>query len=390
MVLDDRLTSVRYRNFMSFADEAVELDDLIVLVGPNGSGKSNFIEGLRFIRDALRNGLDTAIANRGGIELVRRKRPDGRGRPPVVEIAIEGMVSGHPFTYDLSIAASAGGDWHVRRERCCLDLGQSELCTLERDADGEFTLQTPDAGPDWDVRIENGLVHPKVLALQIVGRSLHSVFSFLRNVGTFNIYPDTLREPQRLLPPEGLDDDGRNLVSLLRRLRERRHPSADRIRDVLAEMVPGVSNFRVSMNGGYAAVSLALRSNGKDMWFDASQLSDGTLRLLGIVTAIHQWPAPSLIAIEEPELTVHPGVAAMLTDELVEAAQRTQVLVTTHSPDIVARMPVEALRVVEATDGGTKVGGVSEHQLDAVNQNLFSSGDLIRMEGLRRELDVAG
>ena len=389
-MLDNRLTRVQYRNFMSFADEEVDLGDLIVLVGPNGSGKSNFIEGLRFLRDALRIGLDTAVANRGGIELVRRKRPGGRGRPPDMEIRIEGMAANQRFSYGVSIAARAGGDWHVRSERCRLAASGTEQYTLDRDGDGGFTIQGPEDDPHGDSRMDGGRVDPKVFTLQLAGRPFHRIVTLLRNLGTFNIYPDTLRQPQRLLEPRWLQDDGRNLASLLRRLRDRRHPAADRIRDALADLIPGVSNFKVSMNGGYASISLALNVSGKDMWFDASQVSDGTLRLLGIATAIHQWPAPSLIAIEEPELTVHPGAAVVLTDELVEAAQRTQILVTTHSPDIVARMPVSALRVVEATEQGTRIDSVSANQVDAVNKNLFSAGDLIRVHGLRRELHVAG
>ena len=274
---------------------------MFVLVGANGSGKSNFIEGLRFLRDALRNGLDTAIANRGGIELVRRKRPGARGRPPVVEIEIEGLVSGRRFSYAVSIAAKTGGDWHVRSERCRVVDRQGFDHLLSRRGDGEFTIRGSDSDED-----SGGRVDPNVLTLQFARIPFRRVVSFLQRMGTFSIYPDRLREPQRLLEPRGLDEDGRNLASLLRRLRDRRNPAADEIRDVLGNLVPGISNFRVSMNGGYAAVSLALRSGGKDMWFDASQLSDGTLRLLGIVTAIHQRPAPSLIAIEEPRTQCAP------------------------------------------------------------------------------------
>ena len=150
--------------------------------------------------------------------------------------------------------------------------------------------------------------------------------------------------------------------------------------------MPDATDFRVTEPGGFLAVALAFQRDGRNVRFDASQLSDGTLRMLGILTAIHQRPAPPLIAIEEPELTVHPGAVAVLADELVDAAHRTQMLVTTHSPDLVARMPLDSLRVVEMTAEGTKVGRVSEHQVDAVNDKLFSPGDLIRIEGLRREL----
>ena len=115
-MLDDQLTSVRYRNFMSFADEEVELGDLVVLVGPNGSGKSNFIEGLRFLRDALRLGLDAAITNRGGIDYIRRKQ--SRDRLPV-EIEVDGTCfKPSPYSYGLSIKAMADGEWEVAEERC--------------------------------------------------------------------------------------------------------------------------------------------------------------------------------------------------------------------------------------------------------------------------------
>ena len=110
-MLDDRLTSVRYRNFMSFADEEVELGDLVVLVGPNGAGKSNFIEGLRFLRDAITIGLDAAITNRGGIGQIRRKLPHGRRRD--VKIGIEAVVDGSRFSYEVAISASARGDWRL-------------------------------------------------------------------------------------------------------------------------------------------------------------------------------------------------------------------------------------------------------------------------------------
>ena len=381
-MLDDRLTSVRYRNFMSFADEEVELGDLAVLVGANGSGKSNFIEGLRFLGDALTIGLDAAVTNRGGIGQVRRKLPNG-GRPHDVEIGVEALVDGFRFSYELAISASASGDWRLGNEACRIESGTDEVAGFRLEEEGY--VFTPDDEAGLLVKIDAAPTAPALL-LPLVSGLYSTLRRFLTGIRAYSLYPDALREPQRLLDSRRLDRDGQNLASVLRKLRERRDPVADRIRDALADLVPGVSNFRVTTNGGYAAVSLALRSGGKDMWFDASQLSDGTLRMLGILTAIHQRPAPSLIAIEEPELTVHPGAVAVLADELVDAAHRTQMLVTTHSPDLVALMPLDSLRVAEMTAEGTKVGRVSEHQVDAVNDKLFSPGDLIRIDGLRREL----
>lgn len=112
-MLDSRITGLSYSNFMSYAYAKPALGDLVVLVGPNGAGKSNLIESLRFLRDALKHGLDAAITNRGGIGQVRRKLP--QGRPPDVEIGVEAVVSGARFTYDVTIGARAGGDWQLKK-----------------------------------------------------------------------------------------------------------------------------------------------------------------------------------------------------------------------------------------------------------------------------------
>ena len=375
-MLDSRISRLRYRNFMSFADESPTLDDLVVLVGPNGAGKSNFVEGLRFLRDALTIGLDSAITKRGGIDLIRRKSP--AGRPPDMEIGVDGLADGARFSYRVTIGAVEGGEWLIKGEHCRF-AGHA----LERD---ETSLMM--RGPDIDPELHS--IDSKVLMIPLVGPPFRRVASLLRDIGAYSIYPDVLREPRRLLGQARLEDDAQNLTSVLRGLRERRSPAADRIRDALGDLVPGVSNFRVTNNGGWLAVSLAMQSDDREMWFDASQVSDGTLRMLGILTAIHQRPPPSLIAIEEPELSVHPGAAAVLCDELIEASQNMQVVVTTHSPDIISRMPVSALRVVERSADGTRLGKVASDQLAAINDELFSPGDFIRIEGLRRETSPAG
>ena len=107
MALDDRLTRLRFRNFLSFADTDVELDDLVVLVGPNSAGKSNVVEGLRFLRDAL-GGLDKAIADRGGIGRLRRMAAHP-GKPRDMEIGADAIVSGAVFSYGMTLGAARGG-----------------------------------------------------------------------------------------------------------------------------------------------------------------------------------------------------------------------------------------------------------------------------------------
>ncbi len=91
------------------------------------------------------------------------------------------------------------------------------------------------------------------------------------------------------------------------------------------------------------------------------------------------------MAIEEPELMIHPGALDALSDIIIEASHRSQVILTTHSPDMISRFPPESLRIVELEDGETKVGPVREDRLKALNDQLFSSGDLLRIGGLARD-----
>ena len=119
------------------------------------------------------------------------------------------------------------------------------------------------------------------------------------------------------------------------------------------------------------------------MVLEGFQESDGTLRLLGLLVALYQ-QAPGLKVIEEPELTIHPGALAYIAELMEEVAtERMSLLVTTHSPDFLDLVPVNSIRAVEMTDGGTIAGLVAEDQRNAVTKKLFTPGELHSMEGLR-------
>ena len=110
-------------------------------------------------------------------------------------------------------------------------------------------------------------------------------------------------------------DDGINLASVLRGMDKRSAPYLGEIKGALGQVVPGLSGLRVPQSGGFLVIKLRHSgSNGSNLGstFDLSQESDGTVRLLGLLTALYQERPPSLIGIEEPELTIHPGAQACL------------------------------------------------------------------------------
>jgi len=118
------------------------------------------------------------------------------------------------------------------------------------------------------------------------------------------------------------------------------------------------------------------------------QESDGTIRMLGILAALYQDPAQPFLSIEEPEANIHPGALAVLASVLDEASLRGQVLVTTHSPDMLDHLPAESFLVVEKVGDTTHVGPLDASQLASVRKRLFTPGELLRMEGLQRQADT--
>jgi predicted ATPase len=124
--------------------------------------------------------------------------------------------------------------------------------------------------------------------------------------------------------------------------------------------------------------------------FFAGSMSDGTLRVLGILVALFQSqgsavPSVPLVGIEEPEVALHPAAVGALLDALREASQSTQVIVTTHSPDLLdfADMDKELLLAVWADKGATQIAPVDEASREALREKLYTPGELLRLDQLR-------
>lgn len=159
-----------------------------------------------------------------------------------------------------------------------------------------------------------------------------------------------------------------------------------RVRELLAPIAPGITNIEAAspFNNRYY-LRIVQRGNGADgTLLDASAMSDGTLSALGLIIAAMQDPAPSLIAIEEPELNIHPGALDAIADVINMAAQRTQVIVTTHSPDLIDAKWIqpENLRVVEWENGETRISELGVAPVKALRQHLMGAGELMRANAL--------
>lgn len=400
------ITRVHIKNYRSLENVDVELGRLTVLVGRNGAGKSNFVDAIKFVQEALQIGLEAAVANRNGLASLRRWTAKGRPCEVEIEITIKrGIFHG---AYSFVLAGSVENDFRVKRETCFAARGGNSPSQDEFEIrEGAWIIRPAEfegqeaAGARASTAnrfskqlAPNALFLPSVRIL--MQSPLGEMLASLTGSGFFSIYPNTMREPQRFSSARRMGNNGENFSSALQFLikqwkEQKREPFAELLA-ALGRVVDDVSDVRVKQVGGYLVTEmrhdyqrgiLLAEHDEAAPWFDLSQESDGTLRMLGLLIGLYQTNSPrGLVAVEEPEVNIHPGALAVLADVLREVSERHQVLLTTQSPDLISRFPVDDLRVVERRKGVTQIGFIADSQRQAIEQQLFTTGDLLRIEGL--------
>jgi predicted ATPase len=382
--------SVQIRNYKSIGRCRVHLGALSVLVGRNGSGKSNFLDALSFLTDALRTSLDQAIKVRGGIDAVRRK---STGHPRNFSIGLETTLpNGHVASYRFEVAARSPAGFVVRDET--------------------LSISTPDAADRFRYHVREGAIQtaseqnmPPVSPdrLYLVNAAglpaFRGAFDALSAMGFYNLNPLAMKELQPPDAGELLHRDGTNIASVVARLSIAKPEIKDRITAYLENIVPGISDVdRVALGPAETLEFRQLVSGAKNPWrFYAANMSDGTLRALGTLVAVMQLADRSVpvsfVGIEEPETALHPAASGALVDALREASAHTQVVVTSHSPDLLDQFDAEkdGLLAVAAQAGETRIAAVNPSSREALKQHLYSAGELLRMDQLQPdERDVAG
>ena len=380
MTNDHRLLRrVVLRNYKSIAACDVSLAQLSFLVGPNGSGKSNFLDAIRFIADALRFSIDHALRDRGGINEVRRR---SHGHPTHFGIRVEFALASSFGRYAFTVAARPGGGYEIQREECLVvrpDAGDDEYYVVESGRVSECsTTPAPAAAPD------------RLYLVSMSGFDAYRpVYDALSGTGIYNLNPEAIRDHQPPDPGELLARDGSNVASVLSNLETRSPAYKQTIEEYLGKIVPGIAGVERKAVGTRETLDFRQDVRGaRNPWrFPASNMSDGTLRAFGVLVALFQvagggaGSSPRLIGIEEPEVALHPAALGVLIDSLRDAAEHGQVLVTSHSPDLLDNDEIseESIFAVVAEHGESHIGPLDNVGRTALRDHLYTTGELLRM-----------
>lgn len=391
-------------NYKSIASADLFFGEENVIVGPNGVGKSNFLDALHFIRDAANDGLDHAITKRHGINSIRRW---SKTRPYniIIKLTFEGKQGSEFRTFGeyRLVISSSGGEYSVVEEEGCW-LGPSPIIISKQNENELYSFKRQAALPvEFDIPNNPFSTGARVtipeseLLLSQFGGGSFSEYSFffqalhteVGSCGAYSIYPNKIREPQPISNSELLADDGTNLASIVRRMRATTYRgNREQLTSALRQVMPQLVEIRIESAGGFYVPVFRIRENETGYAHDLnmSQISDGTLRMLGMLTAFYQPRSPRRITLEEPEQMIHPGLLPVLIDASRDYLQSTpsgrQIFMTTHSPNLLDMFSPENVIGCSFYDGVSKFHRMSQRQIEIVRSKLFSAGELLVAEGI--------
>jgi len=370
-------------NYRSLRDLRIKLEPLTVITGANGTGKSNLYKALRLLQHAANGSLAQALAMEGGIPSVqwagpadaraqhgRGLRAQGTARKGPLRISF-GFASDE-VAYEIALGLPAGGNpvvegsrfkldpevkhefvWHGpprRRGNTWLEREGNRVSLQDRD--GAWTTLDYLPARSRSVLAELGEPErfPEVFALRERLRRWRFHDGFRTDADS------PLRHPRVSVQTDVMAGDGSDLAAALQTIVE--IGDADALHAAIDDAFPG-SALEI-LGGGDARLQVGLRVEGLLRPLDAREISDGTLRYLGLLGALLSPRPPELLVLNEPEQSLHPDLLPPLARRIVAASRQAQVWVISHAPGLVAAIEAasgSAALNLERVAGETRVQG---------------------------------
>ncbi len=380
------ITNIKVSNFKSFKDLDLNLGRFNVVIGANASGKSNLVQVFQFLKGIEDNDLDDAVSLHGGQEAILNRRI-GPPSPLQMRVVFDqhtrwpgwGDIHVHETTYQFALRA--------RDTQNGLDVEEDRFAQkLRTEAGGEDTelsikvvispgkrgvvIEPPDLTRRLkDMRIDlnqtplaGGEAHFQQLSSVMRATAANALLprygfygfvgpfgNLFRRVGIYDIEPHEVKKPHEKAGRASLETNGKNLVLVLRNILA----DAERTRklhNLLRYVLPFAKQIDVEDHLGISLL-LKLREEYHDESLLANLLSDGTLDVVALLVALF-FEDKDVVIIEEPERNIHPHLISGLMELMKDAARNKQIIVTTHSPEVVKHAGVENLLLVSRDKEG--------------------------------------
>lgn len=343
-----RIEYLRVQNYRALQDvEFRDITPLMVLLGPNGSGKSTVFDVFNFLSECFQFGLRHAWDRRGRARELKTRGQEG---PVKIEIKYRERRRQPVITYHLALDESARGPF-VAEEWLQWRRGQAgkpfRFLEYKEGHGRAISGEMPD---EQDERVEIPLRAPDLIAVNTLGQfAEHPRVAALREFITdwyvsYLSIEDTRGQPEAG-PQARLSKTGDNLPNVIQFLKEQYPNRLEEVFQTLRERIPRLERVDAEqMQDGRLLLQI------KDAPFDrpvmSRYVSDGTLKMLSYLVVLMDPDPPQFIGIEEPENFLHPRLLQELAEECRASSDRSQLIVTTHSPFFLNGVRPQEVRVI--------------------------------------------
>ncbi|NOX47473.1 MAG: AAA family ATPase [Chlorobi bacterium] len=355
------IKSIRLTNFYSFKDTTIEFDKNInVLIGINGSGKSNLFKAFDLLFEGVAgNGLQKLVIEKwGGIDEILFK--GGKENVVKLKFVFDGkLLKKYGFGYENDV---------IYEIELCRVSGLNNFQVNESIYDGKFTFNVYGGNPnifDFNknsginthrpVSFENHTFNPRELALSKVFfikdygllESLRRAIADIVVYRFFNTNQDSqIRKAMKATAGKRLLPDGSNLPQILNTIKISHKREYQNIVERLNDVNENFRGFDFHFLGS-GNFELMLDESGLDSAIHVTNISDGTLRYLCLLSILYNPERGRFICIDEPEVGLHPDMSLNITKAIKESSMESTMLITTHSENILDAFEVEHVRVFE-------------------------------------------
>jgi predicted ATPase len=351
-----RIERLKVQNYRALKNIDLQLEPLTIFLGPNGSGKSTIFDVFAFLSECFTVGLRKAWEKRNRFKELRTRDQSG---PIIIELKYREnrTTKDNPLiTYHLAIDENERGPF-VHEEYLSWRRGSKgrPFRFLEY-RNGEGSVVTGEMPDEKDERRPEPLSSPETIAVNTLGQlKSHPRVSALRNFiidwHLSYLTADAARGTPEAGAQEHLSTSGDNLPNVIQYLKEQHPDIYKNIMRELSERVPKLERIDAEMLPD-GRLMLQIKDAPFKSPVLAKYASDGTLKMLAYMTLMNDPSPPHLVGVEEPENFIHPSLLGDLIGEFRKASQRTQLLITTHSPFIVNEAKPKEVYVLFRDDQG--------------------------------------
>jgi predicted ATPase len=407
-----KITRIEIEAFRSLYAVTLELGDFSALVGANNAGKTNLADALQFLGEVARHGLEVALSRKGGYENVAFRRQRRTKRPVrfAVTMTVESSEvrwwqqrrsGNYRIHYEFGLRASSESreaDYAVATERFTVHrltkTGRPSgrpLFDLRRNGNDITIEPAPERTrpprpssatrdllePLTDAGFTDTYLRKRVSATDLLADQIgfsaigQTTFASLAATRLYQLSPVECRKSGSPTPNPELDVHGANLPAVVRYIQRNHAEAWSATLDSMRRIVPGLEAIETDFTHD-RRLALQFVERGAGRPWSSAEVSDGTIQSLALFTALFD-PRVPLVLIEEPENSVHPWIVRAFVDAC-RAVPNKRVLVTTHSPALIAYLKPDELTVVWRRAGRTEIMPLSE--LDPQAMELWQTGEV--------------